>query len=815
MYSHSLRALAVLVVILFAPTVILFAQAVRISGMVKDTTQLKQAIAGASVYLLSADSSVVKGTSSDSSGKFALADVVPGTYKLRVSMVGYKTFSIGIPITDGALQNVEVNDIHLVPVYTELKQVTVTGKRALVSQQLGKVVVNVNAAISNVGSNALEVLERLPGVSVDRDGNISLNGKQGVTVMIDGKLSYVTGSDLAKLLSSINASQLNQVEIMSNPGAQYDAAGNAGIINIKTSKYTIYGWNVGISASYGQGKYGRTDNSVNLNYRTRKVNAFFNYGFNVRNGFNKLNITRTFFNPFGERSSGYDEPSLQTFRKTTNSAKFGVDYYLSPHTTIGFVVTGRQAPQHTSNISDSYFKDLADAVDSSVHSQATVRDRFKNFTANVNFEQHLDSTKTLSADLDYLLYSLSTNQLFHNITTHAAGGTVYDALQGNLPVQVNIYVGKVDYTQMLKSLKMEAGVKVSQVYTDNTANYARQDGTGAFLPDYEISNYFKYQEKIMAAYLNFDKSVKKWSFQVGLRYENTDYKGRQYDGFGHADTAFKRRYNNLFPTAFIGYKLNSDHEFSASFGRRIDRPAYQSLNPFLDYINKYTYEVGNPLLLPQYSDNLELGYLFKGKFSVTASYATTHNYFTQIFRSENKVTIFTTGNLATLRTGGLSVNNQFSVSDWWSVNLNGNILYKKVRGVVNGENLETGAFQSQAGVTNLLSFGKGWAGELSGTMRSRDVEGQFKVRHYGQASAGLSKQLFHDQGSVKLNIRDIFYSQVLYGSVLYNNVQESYVQRSDLRVVNLVFTYRFGKLSNAAARKKNSSTEQEQVRVKE
>jgi outer membrane receptor protein involved in Fe transport len=795
---------------------LLYAQEPGIKGVVKDAGKNTPPIAGASINLIrKSDSVLVKSTVSDPNGNFELSHVLSGHYRLVISVIGYYTYILN----DLAVNNssITLDDIRLTVDPGNLKEVEVISKKALVVQESGKVVVNVDASVTNVGSNALEVLMKSPGVSVDKDGNISLRGKQGVTVMIDGKPSYLSGGDLVKLLSSMNASQLNQIEIIVNPTAKFDAAGNAGIINLKTKKNTAYGFNGMVTLGFGQGSYWRTDNSINLNYRNKSINAFVNYGFSVRNGFNELDIKRSFFNKDnGNLTSLYEQPSLQTFQRKTNNLKVGMDYFISPKTTIGFVLTGQLSPIKIKSNSNAYFEDVNSVVDSSVNSRSNTENRFKNGSVNLNLEHRFDSAKTLTADLDYLHYPSENPQLFKNTSYSPSGEiTAQDGLKGNLPVDIDVYSGKLDYSQTFRNdLKMETGAKVSQVNTNNVADYSRSySGSDVFVPDYSISNTFKYKENINALYLNFTKQIKKWNVQAGLRFENTNYKGHQLGNPEKDDSAFTRNYNNLFPTAAIAYKFNDDNEINFSFGRRIDRPAYQSLNPFLYFINKYTYEVGNPLLRPQYSNNFNLGYLFKGKFNASVNYSEISNYFSTIFRTENSVTIYTQDNLQKLRTVGLSLSEELEVSKWWNVSMSGNITYKKVAGFVNGENLVTEAYTYLLEATNQFTIAKGLSAELSGFYNSRDVDGQFTTKDYGQVSFGISKQLLNNKATLKLNARDLFYFQVIHGSILYNNVKETYVQSSDTRVVNLSFTYRFGK-KPGEARRKSRSVEQEQDRIR-
>ncbi|MCW3465944.1 TonB-dependent receptor [Chitinophaga nivalis] len=792
-----------------------YAQDAVIRGVIREAGNQAGPIAGASVSITrKIDSVLVKTAVSDKEGKFELIGVPPGNYRLTAYVIGFNPYTLNALLVSAGNSALQLEEIRLVANTKDLKEIAVIGQKAFIEQQTDKLVVNVDASVTNVGSNVLEILQKSPGVAVDKDGNISLRGKQGVTVMIDGKPSYLSGADLTKLLSNMNASQLSQLEIIANPGARFDAAGNAGIINIKTKKNTAAGFNGSVTLGYGQGSYWRTDNALSLNYRNRKINTFLNYNYGIRNGFTELNIKRRFFESEGKTTGLYDQPSRMTFRSTLHNLKVGMDYFVSARTTIGFAATGRIQVMPSDNASDAHFLDRKGVLDSIVQTRANTKSELKNAGVNLNLSHQFDSAKILTADIDYLRYHSTNHQFFTNSSFAAGTQTAKEAVQGDLPVKIDVYSLKADYTQTFRNLlKMESGLKISQVKTNNLAGYLRRMADDPFLPDYGISNNFLYEENINALYLNFAREVKQWTLQAGLRFENTNYKGHQLGNPERTDTTFTRHYNNLFPNVFVGYKIDSLNEISFSYGRRIDRPAYRTLNPFLYYVNKYTYEVGNPLLLPQYTNNFSVSYGHNGKFTATASYAATSNYFAVVFRSRNKESIYTQDNLGKLQTIGLSLNQALSVGKWWTINLNADLLYKKVTGFVNGADLETSAYTARIGASNQFAIGKGWAAELSGYYNSKDVDGQYTTKGFGQADIGISKLVWNNKGTFRLNARDIFYSQIIYGTILYNNVEESYVQSADTRVVNLSFTYRFGKKLNAPARNKGNSTEQEQRRI--
>lgn len=787
----------------------------RITGSVVDS--VNNIIDGASVSLWKEkDSSLVKTAVTNRSGIFEFENLQNGSYRISITAVGFLSARTNIVEIKSSSPTHQLQQIKLQRNNSSLEQVTVTGKRPFIEQRIDRTIVNVDAAITNVGATALEVLEKSPGVSVNKDGVISLKGKQGVTVMLDGKPSYLSGSDLINLLTNMNANQLDQIEIMTNPPAKYDAAGNSGIINIKTKKNKAKGFNGNITAAYGQGKYWKTSNSLNLNYRNGSYNLFLNYSMNAGEGYTDLHITRKYVDADGKTvNSIFDEPTYFKFHNTSNNLKLGMDYYLNQKTTIGFTTTGFISPRKTTGSSTGYLNNADGHTDSVAHTTQSEHSKWLNGTVNLNFRHQFDSVHELTADADYIRYNGKDSQLFINQSYYPDGTiTSQNQLKGYLPSDIKIYSGKMDYSQSFKNnLKLDAGWKSSWVTNDNASDYFTMENN-IWEPDYGKTNHFIYKENINAIYANINTQIKKWSLQLGSRFENTNYKGHQTGNPEKPDSSFKKQYNNIFPTAFISYALNTKNQFTLSIGRRIDRPAYQDLNPFLFFINQYTYSVGNPFLSPQYTNNFELSHIFKGIFTTTLSYSKTENYFTQLFRTEGNTTILGLGNLGDLENFGISLNAQLEITKWWSATLHTDLNYKKVNGFTNGSSVQTEAANAQFNSSNQFNFKKGWSAELSGFYNTKDVEGQFTTKPFGQVSAGISKLILKNKATVKLSVRDIFYTQTIYGAITYQNVRENFIQSRDARVVNLSFNYRFGKPLKEARKRTNGGAAEEQNRVK-
>lgn len=797
----------------------------KISGTVIDGST--KTIESATISLLKAkDSSVVKFTVADKTGRYEFENVPTGQYLVSVSAVGHsKGFSEKAEITDQQT-SVTLKTMELVPQAKSMGAVTVVSKKPFIEQKIDRTVINVEASVTNAGATALDVLEKSPGVTVDKDGNISLKGKQGVMVMIDGRPTYLSSAELSNYLKNLPASSLDQIEIMTNPSAKYDAAGNSGIINIKVKKNKQQGFNGSLTLNYGQGRYWKSNNSLNLNYRTGKVNLFANGGVSQWNGFQTLTIHREFKNPGTQQVEDiFDQTNNMLNSNTFSNLKIGADYYVSKNTTLGIVASGFTNPGRFSSRSTIYLQDSKSTIDSINSAVSRNKNKWKNGSLNLNMRHQFDSTgRELTADLDYVTYgSDNTQRLTSTFYDPEWIKTGIEQLRGDLPVSIDIYTAKMDYTQPLKKeAKLEMGVKSSYVKTANEANYFLVSNSDESV-DYNKTNHFDYKENINAAYVNYNRQFKKFGVQTGLRFEQISYEGFQHGNPTRQDSSFKRNYANLFPTVFVSYKANDKNQFSASFGRRIDRPAYQNLNPFLFFLDKYTYEAGNTFLKPQYTNNFEVTHTFKSWLTTTLNYSITRDMIAETFEQAENVngtdglaTIVRRGNIGERNAAGISVSAQVPVTKWWTAILYSNFNYNKFSGTINGgEKIDIDAANLTGNVNNQFKFNKGWSAELSGWYRTKGVEGQIMIQPMGAASAGFGKQIFKQKGSLKLTVRDLFYTQFPKGNINFQNTKAYFENRRDSRVVNLSFSYRFGKpIKDQRQRRKIGGADEEQNRVK-
>lgn len=785
----------------------------RIKGTVSDGSA--KTIESATITLRQEkDSAVAKISIADKTGLFIFEGVGAGKYFVSISAIGHLTASSPVFEISETKQDIQLDPLQLEPQAKSMTGVTVTARRPLVEVKAGKMVVNVDAAPSNAGLNALELLEKSPGVSVDNDGNISLKGKQGVTILVDGKPTYMSGADLAALLKNMQSTNIDQVEIMTNPPAKYDAAGNSGIINIKTKKGIIKGMNGSVVTSYTQGIYGRVNGGINLNYRNDKLNIFGGYNGGRYEGFNRLLIDRKMYEG-STLARRIDQVSRPHFEGNYHNVKAGVDYYFSKRTVAGVVLNGNLNDNDEDPRSNTNVNNLLDPSGNyRLLSNAANKRNSTNFTGNFNFKHTIDSTgREITTDLDYARYvNKSKTSLVTQSFNTGGDKTAPDVtLNGDIPSYINIYSAKVDYVHPFKSgLKLEAGAKTSFVKTDNSVEYVRNNG-GGWVTDIDRSNHFIYEENINAAYAIFSKNIKKWDLTAGLRLENTVAKGHEIT----QDSSFRRNYTNLFPNVGMSYNASEKHQLSLSYSRRITRPDYDDLNPFVFFLDSLTYGQGNPYLQPQFTNNFELSHTFNRFLTTTINYTQTNDIITEMLKQETEknITYQTKDNFSSMKQWGMAVMANVPVRKWWNANFYVNVFNNHYSGLYQNDPVEIQFTTLMANMNNTFSFGKGWGAELSGWYRTKGAEGILVANEMGALNAGITKQVLKKKGMLKMGVRDIFLTQRFSGYARYSDVDVDISSRRDSRQFNFTFTFRFGKTNIAPERRRTSGASDEQNRV--
>jgi iron complex outermembrane receptor protein len=781
----------------------------KVSGFLSNNAK---AIENASITLLKAkDSVLVKAAVSDKNGGFIFENINYGTYLVVVNNIGFQRYLSPVITLSADKPDITLGTISIEPTVNSLGEVTVTSRKPFLEMKADKMVVNVDASPSNAGSTALEVLEKSPGVTVDKDGNISLKGKQGVTILVDGRPTYMASEDLANMLRGMNANQLDQIEIMTNPPARFDASGNSGVINIRTKKIKTKGFNGNINTTYGQGVYPKAGIGTNLNYRINKLNIFGNYNYSYREAYQQFSILRNFINPSTKNITGtFDQRAYMPDSRNTHSGKIGIDYTFSKRTSAALTLNGFGTKMEYNNKSTSLLTDGNGILQSTTYGNTLMTPNVTNYSSNFNLRHQFDSTgKEISFDADYISYKDKHRQRFIN-SIYNAGGTIIgkaDSLFGDLPSGFDVYAAKLDYVQPLKNKgRFEAGGKLSFVTSDNNMKFDSIIN-GNRVPDITRSNYFIYKEHVYAAYISLNTPLNnKLSLQAGLRYEYTDARGDQVT----SNIQFKNSYGQFFPTLYLSYNLNDKNMFSVNAGRRIMRPQYRNLNPFVFIVDRYTYQKGNPYLQPQFSNNVELSHTYAGMLTTTLNYSATSGVISEVIEQNEttKETFLIRKNIASLKQYGLAVNFYKSVTKWMTLSFNANLFNNRYKGIVNDTliNLSVNSGNFNAAIQTKL--GKGWDAELNGFYNTRGVDGVMVYKSMGMFSFAVSKTVLKNQGKITLNYRDPFKLQRFYGTTRYATVDATINSRWENSILNLTFNYRFGKSFKTNKRSSGSASEE-------
>ncbi len=800
----KLIAVIILIIVPFA----LIAQKgnITVKGLVGNSHE--KPIAGASVSLMrDGGVSVVQSAVTDSNGIFEFKNLKEDTYVLTITAVGYVKFtSPPLPI-DGRRPELLLPPIMLPQDEPKvLKAANVTSQKPLIEQHIDRVTVNVDAMITAAGGTAYDVLIHSPGVFIGTDGDISLNGKSGVLVLINNKPTYLPAQQVVDYLRSMPSSILDQVELMSNPPARYDASGNA-VINIRLKKNLNRGFNGSLTASYGQGVYWKSNDALNVNYRDKKVDFFANISYAGDRGFTAENTNRTFYNNAGATNSSIFLNTNYKSSADAISGRVGMDYSIDRTTTIGFLLTGLTRPRKDYSQYTSQQFDESMTMASSAVGNKSGRYQWRNGGFNLNLQHRFSRPgQELNADLDYIRYHSYGDQSLFNSAHVVGNGLAEDSnIVYRLPTDVNIYSFKTDYVQPLRArAEFEAGIKSSYVSTGDETQYFIQSGSGT-TPDLGQTSNFKYTENINSGYVTIKKIWSRWEVKAGARVENTQSKGNQLGNSVVKDSSFQRNYTNLFPTLFISRKLDSAgrHTLVLSYGRRILRPNYQQLNPFLFYRDKYSYSAGNPYLNSSYNDHIELSYRYKQYLTVGPYFDRVGGIVTQSTEVSGDVLITRPQNLSSGHMLGATLNLIVPPTRWWTFNLNLNVANVVNKGSLPGEYLDQRVTSGGISLFNQFRFAGTWAGELSGFWHSKMLAGQTITDPVYSINAGIQKAIWQGRGMLKLRLDDVFYTFRTQSIITAVQQISAVKKRTDSRVVGVVFNYRFGKEANARKSRKN------------
>ncbi|WP_431291696.1 outer membrane beta-barrel protein [Pedobacter sp. P26] len=772
------------------------------NGLVTDKSG--EPIDGVTIALHHADSTVAVQISKN--GLFSFQQPFIGNYVLTLKAVGYKDMSkaLGLPMDSVTIMMISDDKT--------LDQVTVSASKPLIVRKIDRVIFNVENSIVASGATVWDALGRAPGVQTRFDGGVTANNK-GVVIYMDDKPIRLSGEDLAAYLRSLPSDNIAKIEIMANPTAKYDAQGGA-VINIISKKPKGDGFNIVLSAGYTQSTYSSYNPSMVFNYRKDKLNVYGSYGYSRRKKDHTENEYVIFDSPENYSDWRNDKSGIRS--GNANSYKIGADYNLSSKQVIGILVNGyngnNSRPNQVLTTIVNNYKPLPDSI---LHTQNVSNGKVYQYSFNLNYKIKLDTNgRNINVDVDYVPYQNKNSQQVDTYGTLANGNLLSDNYHIFTPSNQNIdiYSGKLDYTDKFwKKWTFESGLKYSSIRTRNNFDFYNNQATGPeLIPN--RSDRFEYAENVSAIYASISGDVGNWSFEGGFRGEYTQTNGQSMV----LNTNNQNNYFKLFPTLFVAYKMNKDHEINLTYNSRINRPEYWRLNPFKSYTSPYTYLEGNPALQPAFIYNGELGYTYKQQYNISFYLRRVVDYFSNITVQDNGSKLFydTQRNLDLSQETGFSASFPIQAASWWEINNYAQGSYRQEKsGYLQARyDYHVWGIYLSSNHAFTLNKAQGLKAEISAWYSSPTIQGIYKLARLYDVSAGMSKSLLKGKGTLRLAVNDIFYGNAYRIDVNYENQRNGFYEQNDTRSATLSFSYRLGG-NPTAARKRTSASEEEKKRT--
>lgn len=751
----------------------------------------------------SKDSVLVKATASREDGFFELKGISKGTYLLQISNIGFADYRKPLAIDNG---DVRLGEIILVEATENLEEVVVVAEKPMVQVLADKTVFNVENTINATGTSAFELLRKAPGVIIDNNGGVIVEGKAGVQFYIDGKPSVLQGEDLMNYLESLQATDIESLEIITQPSSRYDAAGNAGIINIKLKKDKSLGANGSVTTGVTVGDFARYNNSISFNQRGKKGNLYGTYS-------NRFGKSTGFLNLFRRQGDlEFDAKTNSVFDQNSNNIKLGYDYTASSKSTIGTILNGNFNNSFGDNDSRTPIRRVGAVLNDSVliASNRSANTSF-NVNANINYRYADTLGHSLNIDLDYGRYgsdreAFQPNFYFNGSETEI---TSQQITRQETPIAISIATAKLDYEQDFWKGTLGVGVKTSLVNTENTFDFFNVIN-GQEILDVSQSNQFDYSENINAAYLNYNRKWEKWNVQFGIRMENTVSDGDLTAGETANNNRVKRNYVDFFPSGGLTYQHNVKNQFALTYSKRIQRPNYQSLNPFDYKIDELSSRRGNPFLQPQYTDNLKVSHTYKYRLTTAISYSYISDFFAQVTVSDGeKRNFLTSRNVANQQVVNLGISYPGKINDWWSVYISLNAYQSKYE-ATSSEFLPVTQETLSGYAQNTFILPKGYRIEVSGWYNSPSIwGGTYRTDALGSLNIAFQKKFFKEKLTTRLSFNDILFTSPWSGTTQFGNLFIDGSGGSDSRQVAFSLSYNFG--NNEVKKERNRKTGLEDV----
>ncbi|NIJ52651.1 TonB dependent receptor [Dyadobacter arcticus] len=778
-----------------------------ISGSVIDEAQ-RPASFSVVKLLKTTDSTLVKGTIANEAGEYEFTGISEGTYYVKASLVGMLDKNSSL-VTLHAGQSVRLDPLMMIQAQQALNELVVQARTPNIEQQVDKTVLNIAADQVAQGKTAYELLQQAPGVMIDPNDNIRMGGKQGVNVFIDGKPTNLSSIDLANLLRATAASNIDKIELISNPSARFDAQGGAGVINIRLRRNKNYGLNGNVSGGYGQSDHYRANLALDLNYRAKRLSLYGN-----ASGSDNYQITKVLLD---RNANGlqFVQRGFDTDGTRAVVYKTGIDYSLSTRQTIGLVVAGNAAFNRFGTNSGTSIINSKGQVDSSIVNRVFNPNHNNRINVALTYRYADTLGLELNADADFTHFSNDSPSNIVSNYISPDGLPLFNRLvrfEAYTGIRIGTIRADVVKEWKKKQVKLETGLKHTNVATvNNLLAFSGADDQ----PDVNRTNRFTYREIVSAAYASLNRSNGKWSMQAGVRAERTAVHGRSVDRLSRVIDRPDTTYFNLFPTGYIQYQISGNGQLGLNYGRRIGRPSYQDLNPFIYQIDPYTSQRGNPFLMPSYTHNAELSYTYKWATNVKLSYGHTDGFSTDVMQQQGLIAYQTVANVGQVNALNVSLSTPYEFTKWWSTYLYAAATWNRFQGNFStNEIFDQQAFAFESYVQNTFSISKSWQAQVSGFWNAPTTQTVYRIGSLGALNLSIERKVLKGQGKLALNVDDLFNTMRWRQSASFESQRFNINRKWESRRVSIRFAYRFGRSEIKGAREPRTDTDASRIRTK-
>jgi outer membrane receptor protein involved in Fe transport len=761
-----------------------------ISGILIDTLNAESIEFAAISVKPAGSTTILQSVVTDSAGRFRFDHIALGNYDIECSYIGYQKKTISVSLTIDK-PTIHLNKIKLGSSAKQLAETVILSEKPVMKFEAGKMTFDVGKTVTDGAETIMETLQKIPGVSVTQDGDVTVKGKSGIRYLVDGRPSPLADANPEAFMKSISAKNIEKIEVITSPSAKYDASGSGAVINIILKKGKLEGLNGTVSAGVGT-VFDKGNTSGNINYKKGKFNVFANAYYR--------NEKTTFVG--SEQRTVNVENTISQFNSSNTGANYnqngggraGFDYYADKYHTITYSFGGGYNAGQNANAGTQTVADPTDPILSLRRFQNSSENKSLNFSNNLSYRQTWDSAEhTWTIDL---IHSINKDDRTSQNISRAfdTAANEIDSLDfykrsNNGGLNQN-FILKTDYSVPLKHIgsKIETGIK-EEVNLHNNYNDVYSDLNAPQVLDTLQTNKFNYTQSVTAAYVIYTGSIKKFSYTGGLRWENTFL----YSLGSHVD----QNYANLFPSCSLGWRFNDNQNISVSYSRRIDRPSFWMLNSTISYSSPYSVWQGNPELQPSFTDGVEMGYnatVGKQSLGTSGSYSHTDGTFQTISHTDiNQVTYSSMQNAGTKDNTGIFVYSNLKFTKWWDASLSAGYNYHWYNFLQDGVETHTQGGEAGFWGNTTVKFWKTASFSLNGWGNTGWVEAQKRTLPVGNITATIKKKFFKDKFTISLSCRDVFKTQNWRSTTVTDQLLVHNQYSSETRVGYLTLTYQFGK----------------------